>query len=108
MIFYLAIVNSSGWPTTKVITLSNKTELISGLVLQEVVLKREAQLQSFRKGLDYLGVLQLLQMSPLTLKPVLVYEERPLSADDFINNMKTIVTQNDKQQSVAAWFSGMS
>ena len=34
---YMAIVNSSGWPTTKCITTISKTEVLQQLVLNEVI-----------------------------------------------------------------------
>ena len=38
---YMAIVNSSGWPTTKSITTASKSEFLQQLTLNEVILKRQ-------------------------------------------------------------------
>ena len=38
---YMAIINSSGWDITRVIDLQSKGDLIQGLILKEVVGKRE-------------------------------------------------------------------
>ena len=36
---YMAVVNSSGWPPTKKITVINKTEFLDGLIRQELISK---------------------------------------------------------------------
>ena len=68
----MALVNSSGWCTTKAITMSNKMQLIQGLIFHETVLKREKQLAAFRKALHTLGLLKLILMNP-ELKTLFVH-----------------------------------
>lgn len=79
---YLAVVNSSGWPPTKMLTLKNKAEFLDGLVL---VSKREPAIAAFGKGLELLGVLTLLRQHHETMKAALVYSPTKLSAQEFCN-----------------------
>ena len=80
----MSLVNASGWPTTCIIDMKSKAALLQGLVYEEVIHKREAQQQSFRQGLDILGLLQLLQMYPDKLRPVLLPEQGPLTGAKYL------------------------
>ena len=55
-----SIINSCGWPITKVISLSTKTEFIHRLVYHEVIGKRLPAIFAFKKGLSILNIADLL------------------------------------------------
>ena len=80
----MVLVNSSGWSPMKVVNKTTKNELVQGLLFNEVIYKREKQLQAFRKGLDRLGFLQLLKMNPV-LRYLLVHEETPMTSSMFLS-----------------------
>ena len=87
---YIAIVNSSGWPPTRVIAPNNKVEFLEGLINQEVLKKREAQIAAFGKGLEQLGLLILLRKHSESLRPVFVHtssKESLITAKCFLGLM---------------------
>ena len=49
---YVAIVNASGWPTTKCITPMLKIEFLQKLIFSEVVLKCRSATDAFSIGLE--------------------------------------------------------
>ena len=80
----MALINSSGWSPVKQVTVTTKTELVQGLIFNEVVYKRDKQLRALRKGLENLGLLKLLQMNP-ELKNLLVFEQSHLTGTLFLS-----------------------
>ena len=81
---YIAIVNSSGWPGTKVITLTNKTEFVNCLVWQQIVSSREEAVIAFGHGLELVGLHTLIRRNWKELKQLFVKtEEQKLSANNF-------------------------
>lgn len=79
---YMAIVNASGWPTTKMLTPSNKAEFLSGLIQQEVVYKRDSAIAAFGRGLELLSLLTLIRQHPEELRDALVYSSKKISSED--------------------------
>ena len=82
---YLAIVNSSGWPPTRLLTMANKAEYLYGLIHQELVYRRESAITSFGKGLEHLGICTLIQKNYFVMKPAFVHVSKKLSGEDFAN-----------------------
>ena len=58
--------------------MANKAALLQHLMLEEVILRRECniQLQAFMQGLGHLKLLELMQQYPELLMPSLVPEPR--------------------------------
>ena len=105
----MAIVNASGWPMTKMITVINKTEFLEGLINQEVVVKRDLQISAFGKGLEQLGVLSLIRKHPDVLKAAFVCStttQKSISAEDFLNLVSSGPPTNGHDHELKAyeWF----
>lgn len=66
----LSILNRSAWSVVEPVTTVNKSSLLQHLILEEVIIRREENLRAFVRGLDYLGLANLLQAYPHLLKPV--------------------------------------
>jgi len=64
---YEQIVNSSQWPVTTKINMTNIEALKSMVVWEELVVKREKQLNALKQGLEYVGLLQSIQAHPMLL-----------------------------------------
>ncbi len=79
----MAVINSSGWPLDRPITLETKSDLLQGLIIEEVLRKRITPLNCFRRGLSSLGLLQLMMSQPDTFQPILVHSRAPLTAATF-------------------------
>ncbi len=58
---YLAIINSSNWPTTKVINTSTKYQLMQHLLECEVYQKRQMAMACLAKGFQYFNLLPLIK-----------------------------------------------
>ena len=102
---YLAIVNSSGWPPTKMLTLTNKAEFLNGLIHQELVSNREAAITSFGRGLELLGMLTMIRQHEGEMKSAFVYSSSRLTADDFCGLVKSKppITSTKRRQAYQ-WF----
>ena len=102
---YMAIVNASGWPTTKMITLINKAEFLEGLIIHEVINKRDMQITAFGKGLEQLGLLTLIRNHPETLKPVFVHKSKAsITAEGFLDLLSSSRPNDANHLRVYEWF----
>ena len=75
----MMILNQSRWSIIHAVTKSNKDALLQQLILEEVIIRQEANLKAFRRGLDVLGITALLEEYPHLLKPLFI-KEYPLTA----------------------------
>ncbi len=66
------IINHSGWSIVDPVTTGNKAVLLQHLIWDEVILRREGNIQAFKRGLGDLGLLQLVQRYPDLMKPLFV------------------------------------
>lgn len=83
---YLAIINSSGWPPTKVLTPRNKAEFMNRLIQQELVSKRDAAISAFGRGLELLGILTIIRQHEATMKGAFVYSpSKKLTSEIFLS-----------------------
>ena len=57
----MAMVNSSGWPVTRRLTVANKAEFLHWFIKDELVGKCQAMLDALGQGLELLGFLSLLR-----------------------------------------------
>ena len=60
----MTIINGSGWGLTTEITLHTKHDLVQGLIYDEVVGKRERHIRALRRGLERLGVFDMILKYP--------------------------------------------
>ena len=84
----IPIINSSGWPITKLINSRTKAEFIQRLIYHEVVGKRLSAINSFCVGLSKLGVLGLIRSNAALFKPVFVFNSTPLTTDIILDLMQ--------------------
>ena len=71
------ILNQSRWSIVHAVTKSNKDALLQQLIMEEVIIRREANLKAFRRGLSVLGMTSMLEEYPHLLRPLSVEEEHP-------------------------------
>lgn len=104
---YMAIVNNSGWPTTRVLTLRNRVEFIDGLIRQNLITSREAAITAFGKGMELLGLRSLIQRHWSELREVFVFSnQQQISATQFLHLIVTKLPSDEDKQQVQAhrWF----
>ena len=51
--------------------------------MEEVIIRREANLKAFRRGLSVLGITSIVEEYPDLLRPLFIEEEHPLTASQF-------------------------
>lgn len=76
---------------------------MQGLIVDEIIGKRERQIRALSKGLETLGILELLIKHPTQMEQLLVYNERPLTAD-VIRDTMSFVANNAAEQQAIEWF----
>lgn len=81
----MMIINSSRWSVIETITKNNKDALLQQLTLKEVVIRREASILAFQRGMHVLGVSQLIRCYPTLMRPLLVAEEKMLTSEQFMS-----------------------
>ena len=102
---YLAIVNSCGWPPTKVINIATREEFLHGLVNHELLGKRETQVHHLCQGMELLSLVTLIKAHPRDLKPVLVYDSsQKLTSDSFLNEVDIIEPKSVTHEQVLSYF----
>ena len=102
---YMAIVNSSGWPTTKCITTISKSEFLQQLVLNEVIMKRQHAIKALCRGLDRLNVAKLIQDNSELMQPVFLCDaNRPLTAEALVRLISTPKPADERLKEVYGWF----
>lgn len=69
---YSTLLNHSSWSLTDPVNRSNKHALLQQLILEEVIIRREVNLKAFRRGLQVLGLCDLLEHHPQSLQPLFV------------------------------------
>lgn len=69
------IVNGSSWDITTIVTEKNRGELISELIIDELLRKRLGQLTAIRQGLQITGILSYLEKHPRELSPLFAPSE---------------------------------
>ena len=74
----MSIINASGWDLTKKITCVTKNSLVRGLIIDEVIGKRERQMCAVSNGLEWAGFLDLIRQYPEKMRPLFVYCGREL------------------------------
>ena len=102
---YGGILNSSGWPTTKCINTTTKTEFLQCLIHNEVIRKRLEAVQAFCQGLEHLKVVTLLKRNPDLMKSVFLYQcHQSLNPDGFLNLISSQKPKDEKKVIVYDWF----
>ena len=69
---HMEIINCSRWDPTKRITLENKGVLLAELLFDELIRKRQSQIQSIREGMQAVGLLPYINSNAEICKQVFV------------------------------------
>ncbi len=91
---YMALVNASGWPTSKVVDVNSKNDLLQQLLVNEVIRNRAKQMQLFRRGLKILGFHQLVLLYPNKSEVLFLYQQSPFTGKQFLE----LVTSPEPEQ----------
>lgn len=85
-----SIINSSSWSVVEAVTMRNRSLLLQQLMHEEVIVRREGNLQAFQRGLDSLQLSDLLVAHPQLMRPLFVAEDgKHLTATEFISLIVT-------------------
>lgn len=79
----MMILNHSSWSILEAITKANKDVMLQQLILEEVIIRREANLKAFRRGMRVLEITDKLQEYSHLLRPLFVAEEHAITASQF-------------------------
>ena len=80
---YMSIINASGWDLTKKVTQVTKNNLVQGLIVEEVIGKRERRMCAMKNGLEWAGFLDLIRQYPEKMRPLLVHCGSELTYNQF-------------------------
>ena len=100
----LFLLNQSSWSITEAVTMLNKSYLLQKLIFEEVITRREGSLQAFRRGLNHLGLVPLLQSFPDMMKPIFVAEPVKLTAESFLSLIVSLKPQEAEQRHAFDFF----
>ena len=70
-------------PCTQTISISNKSEIVQGLITEEVIRKTIKSMGDLRKGLKIVGILLLLELYPDQFKELMVVRDKPITVEEF-------------------------
>ena len=82
------ILNNSRWSAVQAIDKTNKDAFLQQLILEEVIVRREANLKAFLCGMRVLGVASLVMDYPFLMKPLMVAGEFTLTSPLFLSLIK--------------------
>eukprot|EP00794_Sanderia_malayensis_P004181 gene4181-4737_t len=98
------IVNGSSWDITKSIDVESRNELISELIIDELLRKRIMQLTALREGLDISGVLRQMTLQPDLLKELFT-PAKHVTAENILASLESPSFETgSKQEMVFSWF----
>jgi hypothetical protein len=92
--FFSNALITAGW--LQPLTLANRHRVMQTIIVYDVLMKRKATLDQFIKGLETLGVHQLIKSSPELMKQHFVNTTGPLKSDDLIKSLK--FPENDENR----------
>ena len=87
-------MSASCWDLTKAITCVTKHNLVQGLNIEEVIVKKEKQIQALKGGLEWSGFLDLIRKYPEKMHPLFVHDGQKLTYEDF----QELITENIPNQ----------
>ena len=102
---FMAILNSSGWPVTRCVSLTSKAELLQQLIFSEVVLKRQQAIHHLCTGLGHLNIMKLMRENEDLMKPVFLFDtDQQLTPDVLCNSIATPKPSDENLKRVYEWF----
>ena len=101
----MGVINGSGWPTTKCLTLTNKAEFLNGLINQELLIKRRVQISAFGRGLELLGLLSCVRGHCEAMRDVFVHNPTSvIHAKDIFDMIESNRPFCDVKARAYVWF----
>lgn len=100
----LSIINSSGWSHVEPVTHANRYRLIQCLITEEVISKREKNMNAFFRGLNNINVGDLITAHPKKFKNMFVFQEYILTADTFMSLVKSLKPPLQKEAQAFEFF----
>ena len=79
----MSIWSNSRWSILATINKLNKDAFLQQLIIEEVIIRREANLQAFHHGMSVLGITGLIEDHPHLMKPLFVAQTTTLTASIF-------------------------
>ena len=76
---------------------SNKDMFLQQLILEEVIVCREANIRAFSRGLEVLDMLSMITGYPHLIRPLMVPTEISLTANLFLSLLHKSETKNPKE-----------
>ena len=101
---YAAILNTSSWPPTQLVTMTNKHSLIQILVTDELVERRAKSISLFGSGLEKGSLLEVIRRFPVQCRALFVYEEKPLTASIFLGLVSAPRPEAPLKACIYEWF----
>ena len=102
---YMSLVDSSRWSTTASINMNTKGALIQVLIMDEVIGKRQIQMENLRKGLTkFSGFFSLCQKYPEKCKSLFVYTDQDVTYDVFLKLMAPVFDNTGTHGDILTWF----
>ncbi len=98
------ILNGSAWSAIEPVTMASKTRLLQQLMQEEVLVKRDKNLQAFRRGLTTLGVLDLITAYPSLMRPFFIWRDQPLTAQSFMEMVEAAPHKGEITQTAFKFF----
>lgn len=92
--FFSNALITAGW--LQPLTLANRHRAMQTIIVYDVLMKRKATLDQFIKGLETLGVHQLIKSSPELMKQHFVNTTGPLKSDELFKSLK--FPENDENR----------
>lgn len=87
---YILILNFSRWDQSVAVTTANRHSLISELLMDELIRKRQSQIKSIQEGLDLTGFLAFIKANVSRCRQIFVYSKNNgLTPMEFLQLVKT-------------------
>lgn len=101
---YMSIINSSNWPTTRVINCTTKYELLQHVIENEVFHKRRIAMSCVARGLDRFGLKALIKHNMKQLVDHIVTARESLRAETLLSIMKCETDGEERHERALDFF----
>ena len=99
----MTIINNSGWDHTKPLNLQSKAALTQGLIVDEVIGKRERQIAALRRGLERLGIMDLLLQYPLQMEELFLHKAKWITHTRLRSCLSYTQPTSQAEQQALSW-----
>ena len=99
----MLIINQSQWSIVEPVTTSNKSSLIQHLIWEEVIQRRDQNIQAFKRGPKQFKMVELIQKHPDMLKPLFVAQpSQEITAGEFWSLVASLKPSAHEHQRASA------